>query len=237
MSAVLNHTMGDVHFTVGTVACVADRRGGLFLPDSRTLLVADLHLEKGSSLARRRVLAPPYDTRATLAVLGAMIAQWTPQRVIALGDNFHDDEGSSRLLPDDSDALAALQRGRDWIWLSGNHDPSPPAGIGGDVLPFVMLDDVLLWHAADGRDPRPQMAGHLHPCARVATRGRTLRRKCFVTDGTRLIMPAIGAYTGGLNILDRAFDGLFQRQKVTAYVLGDSRIFSISPPLLMRDRA
>lgn len=222
-------------FALAGLTCVADARGGLYLPDLRTLLVADLHLEKGSSLARRRVFAPPYDTRATLAVLGALVGHWQPSRVIALGDNFHDGEGAERLLLDDAATLFGLQRGRDWIWLSGNHDPDPPAGIGGIFLPFLTIDGVLLWHAADARDPRPQIAGHLHPCARVATRGRTLRRKCFVTDGHKLILPAIGAYTGGLNIFDAAFDGLFRRDAMTAHVLGDTRIYSITAPLLLPD--
>lgn len=234
--APLSYPSPGIEFQVGTLACVADGRGGLLLPDTATLLVADLHLEKGSSLARRQLLAPPYDTRATLALLGAMICDWQPRRVIALGDNFHDDDGSGRLLREDTATLAALQRGREWIWLSGNHDPSPPAGIGGEGLAFLMLGDVLLWHAADARDPRAQMAGHLHPCARIATRGRRLRRKCFVTDGHRLILPALGAYTGGLNILDRAFDGLFAQKKMMAHVLGDARLFSITRALLLADR-
>lgn len=224
-------------FALDALACVADARGGLYLPDLRTLLFADLHLEKGSSLARRRVFAPPYDTRATLNLLAAMIADWQPARVIALGDNFHDDDGAERLLPDDVQALAGLQQGRDWIWLAGNHDPAPRDDIGGECLPFLSIGAVILRHAADARDPRPQIAGHLHPCARVATRARILRRKCFVTDGHRLVLPAVGALTGGLNIFDAAFDGLFRRAAMTAHVIGDSRIYSIGASLLVSDRS
>ncbi|MGL4496900.1 MAG: ligase-associated DNA damage response endonuclease PdeM, partial [Beijerinckiaceae bacterium] len=166
MSAALVRANAGAPFAVGALECIPDARGGLYLPQHRSLLVADLHLEKGSSFARRGMLAPPYDTRATLTILGAMIMDFQPQRIIALGDNFHDDDGADRLGAEDFSALADLQKGRDWLWIAGNHDPSPPVGVGGDVAPFLHLDGVLLWHAASARDPRPQIAGHLHPCAR-----------------------------------------------------------------------
>ncbi|MET0605167.1 MAG: ligase-associated DNA damage response endonuclease PdeM [Beijerinckiaceae bacterium] len=222
-------------FAVGALEATADAAGGLWIDSERALLVSDLHLEKASSYARRGSLVPPYDTGLTLAVLATMIARFNPRRVIALGDSFHDDGGSGRLSARDLATLSTLQVGRDWLWIAGNHDPSPPRGIAGDVAHAIVISGVVLRHEPSTLDPRPQIAGHLHPCATVVMRGRGVRRRCFATDGTRLVMPALGAYSGGLNLFHAAFANLFERRSLIAHVLGDSGLFSFPIAALAAD--
>jgi DNA ligase-associated metallophosphoesterase len=219
---------------IGALEAVAHESGALWLPMLRTLLVADLHLEKGSAYAARGVFLPPYDSRATLAVLSRVIARFNPTCVIALGDSFHDDGGSGRLPEAEREALHACQQGRDWVWLAGNHDRLAPAGVGGAVAAELTLADVLLRHEPRAGESGHEIAGHLHPAARVRLRGRALRRKCFVTDGRRLVMPAMGAYAGGLNVRDRAFQPLFSRG-MEAWVLGEARVFRIGDAWLLPD--
>ncbi|NGX99547.1 MAG: ligase-associated DNA damage response endonuclease PdeM, partial [Candidatus Afipia apatlaquensis] len=185
-----------------------------------------LHLEKGSSFAQRGVLLPPFDTAATLARLSAVIARHDPRVVIALGDSFHDRDAHGRLLPDDRDALSALQVRRDWIWISGNHDPALPRDLGGTVADEVAIGPIMFRHEPTGAVG--EIAGHLHPKARVSTRGRSVERRCFASDGERAVMPAFGAYTGGLSIRDVAFAAIFQTLAFTAHVLGDRKVHSIA---------
>jgi DNA ligase-associated metallophosphoesterase len=211
-----------------------DAAGALYWPTERLLVVSDLHLEKGSSFARRGVLLPPYDSAATLANLSTVIAQRDPRIVIALGDSFHDGEGPQRLSDADRATLSALQKGRDWIWIAGNHDPDPAAGIGGIFSDCVSVGPFVFRHEPTTSDEN-EIAGHLHPVARVATRGRTVSRKCFASDGRRLVMPAFGAYTGGLNVRDRAFAALFGALGFTAHMLGPTRLYAISSAYCLPD--
>jgi uncharacterized protein len=206
-------------------ALVADALGGLYWPDQRLLAVADLHLEKASSFARRGMLLPPYDSAATLDRLARLIARHAPALVIALGDSFHDGEGAQRLAAGDRAALAALQRGRDWIWITGNHDPAPVAGVGGQCASEIAIGALRFRHEPSAEEG--VIAGHLHPVARVLTRGGGIRRRCFVTDGRCLVMPAFGAYAGGLNVRDRAFAGLFAAGHI-AHLLGDGRLYAFA---------
>ncbi len=204
----------------------ADLSGALYWEDARLLVVSDLHLEKGSSFAERGVLLPPYDTAATLARLNEAITRHNPRTVIALGDSFHDCEAHARLSRDDSAAISALQMSRDWIWISGNHDPALPRDIGGVVAEEIAIGSIVFRHEPTGA--MGEIAGHLHPKARVATRGRSVERRCFASDGERAIMPAFGSYTGGLSIRDAAFDAIFRALDFTAHVLGDRRVHAIS---------
>ena len=218
---------------LGSVACALDLSGALYLPDEAALVVADLHLEKGSSLARRGSLLPPYDTRTTLLALGDAIERHNPRRVIALGDSFHDVGGPDRLDGGDAAALAALQAGREWVWITGNHDPSLPPAIGGDVVEELAVAELTLRHAPQA-SPACELAGHLHPVGKVVRRGGGVRRRCFVTDGRRCVMPAFGAYAGGLNVCDPVFQPLFPKG-FTAHVIGGERLFAIGRALLCAD--
>ena len=210
---------------VAGVAMLADLSGALIWEEQRLLVVSDLHLEKGSSFASRGVLLPPYDTVATLSRLGAVIARHDPRMVIALGDSFHDREAHERLTRSNRDTLAALQARRDWIWISGNHDPALPSDLGGMVATEVAIGPIHFRHEPTGAFG--EIAGHLHPKARIATRGRAMKRRCLATDGERAVMPAFGAYVGGLSIRDAAFGKIFSLDFM-AHVLGDVRMHIIA---------
>jgi uncharacterized protein len=204
----------------------ADLSGALFWSEQGLLVVSDLHLEKGSSFAARGVLLPPYDTVATLGRLAAVVARHNPRMVIALGDSFHDRDAHERLSDTDRDALAALQSRRDWIWISGNHDPALPQNLGGVVATEVAIGPIVLRHEPTGAVG--EIAGHLHPKVRVVRRGRAMERRCFACDDERLVMPAFGAYTGGLSIRDAAFAKIFPARAFIAHVLGDVRLHAIA---------
>ena len=209
-------------------ALVADWTGALYCERERCLIVADLHLEKGSSFARRGQFLPPYDSAATLARLTRAVMRHAPRRVICLGDSFHDRDAHARLGAADLAALGALQAGREWLWIAGNHDPDPPAGVGGDWHGELALGALTLRHEPRaGRQPG-ELAGHLHPAARVVGPSGSTRRPCFVGDGTRCVLPAFGAYAGGLNWRDSAFARLFGLGPVTAHVLGRDRVYAVS---------
>jgi DNA ligase-associated metallophosphoesterase len=205
-----------------------DLSGAMCWPEERILVVADLHLEKGSSFARRGMLLPPYDTGATLARLGQLIARHAPRLVIALGDSFHDGGGPARVMPQDRAMLADLQRGRDWVWIAGNHDPEPAQGVGGVCAQNLSLGPLTFRHAPTEDAADGEIAGHLHPSARVTQRGRAVTRKCFAADGRRMIMPAFGAYAGGLNIRDRAFAKVFGALAFTAHLIGERRLYAFT---------
>jgi len=211
---------------VAGISLLADISGALFWEQQSLLVVSDLHLEKGSSFAARGVLLPPYDTMATLCRLAAVVARHDPRMVIALGDSFHDRVAHERLSAQDRETIAALQARRDWIWISGNHDPALPRDIGGVVASEVAIGPIVFRHEPTGASG--EIAGHLHPKARVATRGRAMERRCFACDGERAVMPAFGAYAGGLSIRDEAFARIFQSTGFMAHVLGDTRVHSIS---------
>jgi DNA ligase-associated metallophosphoesterase len=211
---------------------VCDPRGVLYMPDMDLLVVSDLHLEKGSSLARRGSLLPPYDTAATLQRLQAVIADYAPKRVVSLGDSFHDGEGAARLPEIFRQRLEMLMEGRDWYWVAGNHDPKPPDGVSGRTVQEIAMGGLTFRHEPSALPIEGEIAGHLHPCARIVQRGRSVRRRCFASDGSRVVMPAFGAYTGSLNVLDRAYHGLFYWADFRAYMLGSSRVFAIAGSLL-----
>jgi uncharacterized protein len=246
---------------VAGISLVADCAGVLFWPSEGLLAVADLHLEKGSSFAARGLLLPPYDTATTLGRLGRLIANYSPRVVVALGDSFHDREGSLRISPRDRTALKAQQRGRDWIWIAGNHDPDPADGIGGTFTTTFSLGPITFrhdpaaryrttWTSEGGLSDRipPQSApscvsvsadgeitGHLHPSARISQRGRSITRRCFATNRQRLVMPAFGAYTGGLNIRDPVFRNVFGSLDFTVHLLGDRRLYALAAARCLAD--
>jgi DNA ligase-associated metallophosphoesterase len=216
----------DAPLHLAGIDLTADLSGALVWDDARVLVVSDLHLEKGSSFARRGVLLPPYDSAATLARLARLILRYDPRMVIALGDSFHDRDAHGRLGAADRDAIRSLQHGREWIWIAGNHDPALPPDAGGAVHAELAMGSLVFRHEPTGA--HGEIAGHLHPKARVATRGRAIDRRCFASDGQRAIMPAFGAYAGGLSIRDPAFASIFRSTAFTAHVLGDRRLHAIA---------
>ncbi len=221
--------------TVAGVTLIADPAGALYWPDEGLLIVADLHLEKGSAFAKRGVLLPPYDTATTLARLGRLVERRAPRLVIALGDSFHDDDGPLRMSATDRAALKTLQLGRDWLWIAGNHDPDLPADVGGRFAEILALGPLTLRHEPSATVSDGEIAGHLHPVARVAQRGRAVSRRCFAVDGRRLVMPAFGAYAGGLNVRDRVIVGLFGTLAFTAHMLGAQQLYAVAAERCLPD--
>jgi DNA ligase-associated metallophosphoesterase len=212
---------------LGGLELLPDLSGALYVPDYRSLLVADLHFEKGSSFLRRGLYIPPFDTRSTLAVLAAAIARIRPERLIALGDSFHDGSAGDRIDAADLARIRSLSDCLDVIWISGNHDQKLPEGLGGRIAAEVSLGPLTLRHL-----PEPvlsgtiEIAGHFHPVASIVRRGRRLTSRSFVADRARLIMPAFGAYTGGLDVRAPEISSLFAEQAFTAWMIGRSAIYS-----------
>ncbi|MCW3835141.1 ligase-associated DNA damage response endonuclease PdeM [Sphingomonas canadensis] len=173
--------------------------GALFWPARRALLVADLHFEKASWFAKSGQMLPPYDSIATLGALAALAERTGAAELWCLGDSFHDTDGCARL-PDRARAMLAEMTARiDWRWITGNHDPVVAEAVGGTVMAEAEVDGLVLRHEADPGDPRPELSGHFHPKLRIASRGRHVSRRCFVATARKLILPAFGALTGGLD--------------------------------------
>lgn len=209
--------------------------GGLWWEAASVLVVSDLHLEKASSYAARGQMLPPYDTRATLKRIAAVVDALRPTTVISLGDSFHDRRARPRMAEDDATFVRELTAACDWVWIEGNHDPKPPEDLGGRFAQELQLGNLVFRHEPTSGTAPGEIAGHLHPCARVVGRGgRTVRARCFATDGQRLVMPAYGALTGGLNLMDVAFDGLFP-QGVFAGVLGRDGVYLAAGERLIPD--
>ncbi len=214
------HTPQPADWTVAGARLELTVEGALYWAETETLVVADLHLEKGSSFAARGQMLPPYDTSATLQRLAATVRRLAPGRVIALGDSFHDRGADGRMREADRALLRSLTAAAEWIWIAGNHDPEPPRDVGGTARSELALGPLTFRH-----EPRPgavqgEIAGHLHPSARVVGRGGSVRRRCFAADRDRLVMPAFGALAGGLCVLDAAFGPLFGRRPFHAFMLG-----------------
>ena len=227
--------MAETEIDIAGTGAALDPAGALWLARSRTLIVADLHLEKSSSFARRFMLLPPYDTDATLALLAALIARRNPRRIICLGDSFHDVGGFGRMSDFDRFTLAGLQRGRDWIWITGNHDRELPAALGGDVLTEAASDGLTFRHEPVVGAAPGEIAGHLHPAAKIRGHGRALRCRAFATDGRRMVLPAFGVLAGGLNVLDRAFAPLFAAGTLQPVLIGGDRLFPVAFSALAPD--
>lgn len=206
--------------------------GALWWDAQKTLIVSDLHLEKGSSYARRGQLLPPYDTGATLGIVERLTAQFRPERVISLGDSFHDASSEERLAACDVARIRRLTDSCEWFWVEGNHDPDPPAHLGGTGINTLRIGECVFRHEPAGE--RGEIAGHLHPVARIGGRGRSVRRKCFVTDGEQMIMPSLGTLTGGLNVLDEAVTACFA-QSPSIFVTSTQSVYFADARTLRRD--
>jgi hypothetical protein len=188
-----------VRFTFSGHELVALPQGALFWPARKALLVADLHLEKASWFARFGQMLPPYDSIATLADLTALAASTGADEIWCLGDSFHDTKGCDRLPAKARELLSALTARTRWTWITGNHDPGIADHCGGEIVEEALVDGLLLRHEADPAEPRPELSGHFHPKLRVHHRGRNISRRCFVATERKLILPAFGSLTGGLD--------------------------------------
>ena len=208
------------------LALQLDIDGALYWPEERLLVAADLHLEKGTSYASSAGrLLPPYDSAQTVARLERLIDAYRPLRVVALGDSFHDRRGAARLDGDVAERIRRLSDRVDWIWIHGNHDPRPPQQLGGRgaveiaIGPLVFRHDVHEDRHAEGGE----VIGHYHPVASVSTRGRSFRRRCFAIGRHRLLMPAFGAYAGGLSVCEAAIRRLLDAE-ARVVLLGRDRL-------------
>jgi len=214
------------HLVLSETELVLDGSGALWWPAEKTLVVADLHFEKGSAYARSGQFLPPYDTRATIRRLETVLTRFRAERVIALGDSFHDGGAGERLDIEERAALSALTRHTEFFWVEGNHDPEPPAWLGGRIVAQLMIGTLMFRHIPAAAGIIGEVAGHLHPAVRVTRGGVSVRRRCFVSDGQRLLLPAFGAYTGGLDVRDEAVTGLFTCGH-SVYALGKERAYLV----------
>ena len=208
--------------------------GALWLTASRVLIAADLHMEKGSSYAARGQLLPPYDTRDTLGRLEAEIDRREPATTVLLGDSFHDGKAEGRLHASDIARIEALAARTALVWVVGNHDADGPRFLSGEVRDTMNVDGLDLVHEPSPRPVGGELAGHLHPASKVRGYARAVRARCFLTDGERMILPAFGAYAGGLNVRDQAFAGLFNGAPV-ACALGRGRVHALTWATLVGD--
>ena len=225
---------GELALSVAGAEVVCRPSGALSAPSAAALIVADLHLEKGSAFAARGQFLPPYDTGETLGRLEAEVAALAPRLLVFLGDSFHDGEAEARLGAADARRLAALARGRTLVWVVGNHDLDGPRNLPGERADRLTLGGLDFVHEPAAGRARGEAAGHLHPCAKVSGAAGKIRRRCFVTDGERLILPAFGAYAGGLNVRDPAFSMLLGPAKIVA-VLGREAVHPAPWKLLRPD--
>ncbi|MFM9940671.1 MAG: ligase-associated DNA damage response endonuclease PdeM [Hyphomicrobiaceae bacterium] len=214
---------------------VADMSGALFWPGEKTLIVSDLHLEKASSFAVRGQMLPPYDTRETLQRLAEAIDRYDPARVIALGDSLHEPAAADRIGAEDLQILHILQEDRQWVWVTGNHDREIGDRLGGSVVEAMLIGGLKLQHEPQTSQVTHEIAGHLHPAARLSVYGHTVRRPCFVGNGRRLVVPAFGSLTGGLNVLDPAFEPLFGLDGIRVWMLGQEGVYPVATRQLAAD--
>jgi DNA ligase-associated metallophosphoesterase len=238
-AAGASRSVSGLTFVCNGVELVARPDGALWWPEERLLAVADLHLEKGSWYGMRTgQLLPPYDTRATLARLAQAIEETKPGIVLCVGDSFHDGEAAARVDAADAREIARLVgAARDWIWITGNHDPAPPRQWGGQASIELAVGQLVFRHQALAMpltDTGGEVSGHYHPVASLVVRGRGLRRRCFLTDGVRLILPSYGAYTGGLNARDQAVAAIFGGP-YDALAIGAASVHRLPVEALRRD--
>ena len=220
-------TCGGLRLDLAGVDVLCRNSGALWIAGEATLIVADLHFEKGSSYALKGQMLPPYDTAETLRRLEAEVAALSPRRLIFLGDSFHDGAAEDRLAHSDFARISALATGRTLIWVVGNHDADGPRNLPGERAEELRVSDLTLRHEPVAGPVRGEVSGHLHPSATVVGRGQSVRRRCFATDGERMVLPAFGAYAGGLNVRDPALASLFTRKPIVGCLSRD-RVHAVS---------
>lgn len=221
--------MSDISLSFAGSTLFPLASGALHWPAQDALLVADLHLEKASFYATHGQMLPPYDSHDTLAALIDAVEATGARRVFALGDSFHDEAGVVRLPDAPRAALVMLTHDLDWCWITGNHDGGAAAAIGGRVVAEQQIGGVWLRHEAEPADARAEISGHFHPKVNVRVRGRTITRRCFALTPTKLVLPAFGALTGGLDMGDAAMARALGRP-LTALVRSADRLLRFAIP-------
>lgn len=219
-------TVAQFHIAVNGAELVCDHSGALYWPDERLLVVSDLHLEKSSSFARRGQLLPPYDSVRTLSRLYSVVKKYEPQTILSLGDSFHDNNAALRLSHENRALIDDIIRNRQMIWIAGNHDDQQ-THLAGSWLEECQIGSLVFRHEPRIDNANGEIAGHLHPAARIVRRGMSIRRFCFATDRKRMILPAFGAYAGGLELSHKAFKSLFDPTALVACLLGNECIYPI----------
>lgn len=212
---------------LGSERLMLDPSGAIYWPSRNMLIVSDLHLEKGSAAAARGRLLPPYDSRATLDRIALLMRHYSPKIMLALGDSFHDADGAHRLAPAEAARLSAMGRQSHFIWVLGNHDAALPASLPGEICAQWSDGPLVFRHEAASAAVQgvAELSGHYHPKATVPVRGAAVTRPCFITDGhRRLILPAFGAYTGGLDVAHPTIAAFFPRG-ARIFLLGQDRLF------------
>lgn len=210
------------------LAVTLDHSGAAYLPGQAMLIVSDLHLEKGSSAAARGRLIPAFDSHDTLARLRSVVEAYQPARVVCLGDSFHDGRAGDRMAETDRRALASLCKlAQEWVWIGGNHDPEAPEFCDGERQLDLRVEGVILRHEPSAARETPEIAGHFHPKARVPTVGRRFSGRCFCISDDLVIMPAFGAYTGGLNCAAKELRSL-HRAEPKIFMLHASKIWRVA---------
>ena len=210
------------------LALTLDHSGAVWLSTERTLIVSDLHLEKGSSAAARGRLIPALDSHDTLARLKSVVEAYQPVRVVCLGDSFHDGRAGERMAEADRRALVSLCAAvKEWVWIGGNHDPEAPEFCDGKRRDDLRIGGVILRHEPNAVRETPEIAGHFHPKARVPTVGRRFSGRCFCISGDLLILPAFGAYTGGLNCAAKELRSL-HRAEPKIFMLHASKVWRVA---------
>lgn len=224
--------MSSAEFQFNGERMLADISGALIWPEKNTVVVSDLHLAKGTSFASKGIFLPPYDSIETLSVLNSVLTHYAPDRVICLGDSFHDNEASSRLGPEEKDIIRQFTRLYDWIWITGNHDPTPTPTLGGKITTQTSIANLMFRHITMGGGTKGEISGHFHPKAKIKIKGKKLSARCFISDGTdRLIMPAFGTYTGGLDISHPTIKALFS-DNYMVLILGQRKVFTFPKTVL-----
>ena len=224
--------MTSTEFEFNGERMLADLSGALIWPEKNTVVVSDLHLAKGTSYASRGIFLPPYDSIETLSVLNGVLTYYSPNRVICLGDSFHDNDAPKRLGPEEKDIIRQFTQLYDWIWITGNHDPTPTPTLGGKIASHISIANLMFRHITIGRVTKGEISGHFHPKARLKIKGKKLSARCFISDGTdRLILPAFGTYTGGLDISHPTIKALFSGNYMI-FLLGQRKVFTLPKTVL-----
>lgn len=227
---------GSTRILLSGKSFIADQTGALYWPAEKTLIVSDLYLEKGSYLTDEGVVLPPYDTASVFEKLEEALDRYDPHRVIALGDSFCD-EDEARLSAHDADWLYDLMEDRDWYWVCEPDRADVPECFGGTVLPHLTLGGIKFRYEPVRAPVSHEIAGRMHPVAQISEYGHVMRGRCFVSNGMRLILPSMGKYSLGANVLGSAFDSLLGHDGLFVWTINAGRVAQVASGQLLEEMA